>query len=67
MACPPVPPPPPPPPPPLGTQVGLQNAMLLVPACYLISGVGLGVTEVVIKTEKEAERAARHAEQQLQQ
>lgn len=33
-------------------------AMLLVPACYMLSGLGLAVTEGVIK----AERAKRHAE-----
>lgn len=39
-------------------QVGLQMAMLIVPACYLASGMGLAVTERVIAGEK----AARHAE-----
>lgn len=42
--------------------MGLQTAMLLVPGCYLLSGVGLAVTEGVIKAEKEAARVARHAE-----
>jgi hypothetical protein len=48
-------------------QVGLQMAMLLVPACYLASGVGLAVTEGVVRAEKEAARVARHAQQQQQQ
>ncbi|EFN58428.1 hypothetical protein CHLNCDRAFT_56847 [Chlorella variabilis] len=46
----------------LSPKVGLQTAMLLVPGCYLLSGVGLAVTEGVIKAEKEAARVARHAE-----
>lgn len=39
-------------------QVGLQMAMLLIPACYVASGLGLAVTEGVIKSERER----RHAE-----
>lgn len=39
-------------------QVGLQMAMLLIPACYVASGLGLAVTEGVIRTERER----RHAE-----
>ena len=38
--------------------MGLQLAMLLIPACYVLSGLGLAVTEGVIK----AERERRHAE-----
>ncbi len=48
-------------------QVGLQLAMLLVPACYLASGVGLAVTEGVVRAEKEAAHAARHAQHQKQE
>lgn len=33
-------------------QVGLQTAMLIVPLCYLLSGVGLAITEGVIKAER---------------
>lgn len=33
-------------------------AMLLIPCCYLLSGLGLGITEGVLAKEK----AARHAE-----
>ena len=41
-------------------QVGLQVAMLLVPSCYLLSGVGLAVTEGVIKSERDKAKAAAH-------
>jgi hypothetical protein len=34
--------------------------MLLVPTCYLLSGVGLAVTEGVIKSEREKAKAAAH-------
>lgn len=44
----------------LSAKVGLQVAMLLVPACYLASGLGLALTEVVIKAEKAKGRDARH-------
>ena len=36
----------------MSAKVGLQAAMLLVPCCYLASGVGLAVTEGVIGAEK---------------
>jgi predicted MFS family arabinose efflux permease len=42
----------------LSSKVGLQMAMLLIPACYVASGLGLAVTEGVIKSERER----RHAE-----
>jgi predicted MFS family arabinose efflux permease len=38
----------------LSGQVGLQLAMLLVPACYLVSGLGFAVTEAVVKSEQQA-------------
>lgn len=56
----------------LSAKVGLQVAMLLVPACYLASGVGLAVTEGVIRAERAKARAQHHQllhpqEQQQQQ
>lgn len=42
---------------PLALQVGLQMAMLLVPSCYLLSGLGLAVTEQVISSEKKKKHA----------
>jgi fucose permease len=46
----------------LSARVGLQAAMLLVPACYLVSGVGFLVAESVLKEEAaSAERAAKGA------
>lgn len=35
--------------------------MLLVPTCYLLSGVGLAVTEGVIKSEREKAKAEAEA------
>lgn len=35
----------------LPLQVGLQHAMLLIPACHLAAGVGLAATEEVLKSE----------------
>jgi MFS family permease len=40
----------------LAGKVGLQMAMLLVPACYLLSGCGFLVTEVVVASEKAQKR-----------
>lgn len=46
----------------LSARVGLQSAMLLVPACYLVSGVGFLVAESVLKEEAAtAEQAAKGA------
>jgi hypothetical protein len=36
----------------LSTRVGLQLAMLLVPACYLASGLAFLATEAVVKADK---------------
>ncbi|KAL4458009.1 hypothetical protein ABPG75_012874 [Micractinium tetrahymenae] len=44
----------------LSAKVGLQVAMLLVPACYLASGLGLALTEGVIRAEKDKARAQHH-------
>ena len=46
----------------LSAKVGLQLAMLLVPTCYLISGLGFMATEPMLRAE--AERAALLDEQQ---
>lgn len=40
----------------LAGKVGLQMAMLLVPACYLLSGCGFLVTEAVVAAEKVQKR-----------
>ena len=40
----------------LAGKVGLQVAMLLVPACYLLSGVSFLATEIVIANEKAAQK-----------
>ncbi len=40
----------------LATKVGLQVAMLLVPGCYLLSGVSFLATEVVIASENAKQR-----------
>ena len=40
----------------LAGKVGLQMAMLLVPTCYLLSGVGFLATEVVVASENAKKR-----------
>lgn len=45
----------------LSHEVGLQYAMLLIPACHLAAGLGLAATEVVIENEKEKTKAVKHA------
>lgn len=35
-------------------QVGLQLAMLLIPGCHLLAGLGLAATEGVISAERES-------------
>lgn len=37
----------------------LQYAMLLIPACHLLAGVGLAGTEQVLKAEKAKAKASR--------
>ena len=39
----------------LSSKFGLQHAMLLVPTCYMLSGVGFLITEVAIKKDKAKE------------
>ncbi|PSC72601.1 MFS transporter [Micractinium conductrix] len=50
----------------LSSKVGLQLAMLLVPTCYLLSGLGLAVTERVINAQRER-RHGEHTQHHLQQ
>ncbi len=38
----------------LSERVGLQQAMLLVPTCYMLSGAAFWYAEVLVKKEKEA-------------
>jgi hypothetical protein len=40
----------------LAGKVGLQMAMLIVPSCYLLSGCGFLVTEVVVASEAQRKR-----------
>lgn len=42
----------------LSERVGLQSAMLLVPTCYLLSGVGFIAAEVILRREEAKERDA---------
>lgn len=46
------------PPPPL-LQVGLQSAMMLIPACHIAAGLSLAATEGVIAEEKAKAKAAK--------
>lgn len=41
----------------LEEKVGLQQAMLIVPLMYLLSGVGFFFAEKVLESEKRADRA----------
>ncbi len=41
----------------LEEKVGLQQAMLIVPLMYLLSGVGFYFAEKVLESEKRANRA----------
>ena len=43
----------------LEDRVGLQQAMLLVPACYLLSGIGFLFAERVLTAETAAKAAAK--------
>ncbi|PSC74268.1 DNA replication complex GINS PSF1 [Micractinium conductrix] len=42
----------------LSSKVGLQDAMLLIPACHLLSGLGLAATERILAAEKAQAKAA---------
>lgn len=45
----------------LEERVGLQQAMLLVPGCYLLSGIGFLFAERVLNAETAAAKAAKAA------
>lgn len=40
-------------------QVGLQNAMMLIPACHVAAGLSLAATEGVIAEEKAKAKAVK--------
>lgn len=42
-------------------QYGLERAILLIPACHLLCGIGMAVTEGVIHADRPEAKAARHA------
>lgn len=48
----------------LAGKVGLQTAMLLVPTCYLLSGLGFVVAEIVLKQEDGAGQGGGGQQQQ---